>query len=123
MKHLKDLLDLKELARKDKAIYKEYLTTKEWYERMETKFPKSLEPEANNVIENRHDLERSGIFGDLEYQIKEELKIDDEFEHYYYTTDTLTPLDIIRIKLLIRENPNNPYSVPLKEKIQYAENR
>jgi len=116
MKYLKDLLDLKELSRKDSAIYKENLTTKEWYDRYEIEFPKLLEPEKNMVIENRHDLIRSGIFEELEYRIKTELNIENEFEHYYHT-DELTPFDKTRIKLLIREKPKHPYSVPLKEKL------
>lgn len=120
MKHLKDLLDLWELSRKNSAIFKEELTTKEWYERMGIEFPKSLEPEANNVIENRFDLVRSGIFGDLEYIIKKDLKIDDEFE-YYYHKEELDPFDKTTIKSKIRQYPNHPHSVLLKERLDEEE--
>ena len=86
---------------------------------MDLDFPQSLEPEANIVITNKKDLTRSGIFGDLEYIIKKSLKIDDVLENYH-NSEKLTPLDIIHIKNIIRENPNHPYSVLLKEKIYDA---
>jgi len=121
MKHLNDLLDLWETSRKDSAIYKENLTTKEWYEeRMEIEFPKSLETEANDVIENRYNLVRSGIFEEAEHRIKKELKIEDELEQFYYKEE-LTPFDKTRIKMLIREQPNHPYSVLLKERLDEEE--
>lgn len=121
--NLSKIVSLWEISRARRGLLKENLTTKEWYEKMEIEFPEPLEPEANWRIHNRADLERTGIFEDLEYKIKDELKIDDELEYYYHTNEKLTPLDIIRIKLLKRENPNHPYSVLLKEKIQDNENR
>jgi len=116
MKNLNNLLDLWETSRKDSAIYKEELTTKEWFERIEIKFPEALEKEANDVIENRYNLRRTGIFEDLELLIKEQLQIEDVYE-YYYKLDKLEPFDITKIKTLIYENPEHPYSILLKEKI------
>ena len=116
-------LHLWEVSHALTGLKKEYLTTKEWYEKMKIDFPQSLEPEANDVITNRNDLTRSGIVADLEYKIKDALGIDDELEYFYHTTETYTPIETFHINNLIRENPNHPYSVPLKEKIQDYEKK
>lgn len=94
-----------------------YLTTKQWYSRMGIAFPPSLESEANDVIMNRNELERSGLIAEIEYKIKASLKVDDEIENLYYVTDELTPFDVMHAKTLIRENPDHPYSDLLKDKI------
>ena len=119
---IKLLLHLWETSRATRGLTKEYLTIKEWYEKMELEFPKVLELEADMVITNRKDLERTGIFEDIEYNIKRELGIDDELENYYHTTEKLTTTDIWHINNLLRENPNHQYSVLLKEKLQDNEN-
>ena len=114
-------LHLWEVSHALAGLKKEYLTTKEWYEKMEIDFPPSLEPEADDVITNRNDLERSGIVAELEHKIKEALGIDDEMENLYHTTETYTPMETFHINNLIRENPNHPYTFLLKDKIQYNE--
>ncbi len=70
-----------------------------------------------------NDLARSGILADLEYKIKDALGIDDEMENYYHITETYTTIETFHINNLIRENPNHPYSVLLKEKIQDYEKK
>lgn len=119
---IKLLLNLWETSRKLRGIANEYLTIKEWYEKMELEFPQILEPEADRIITNRKDLERTGIFEDIEHNITREIGIEDEIERLCYATE-LTPFDINHAKNLIRENPNHPYSFLIKEKIQYNENR
>jgi len=54
---------------------------------MGIEFSYSLEPEANVVIINRKDLERTGLFEDLEYNIKKELKLYDDLEHAHHNWD------------------------------------
>jgi len=117
---IKLLLNLWEKARKLRGISNEYLTVKEWYEKTELEFPQILEPEADRILTNRKDLERTGIFEDIENNITRELGIEDEIERLCYATE-LTPFDITHAKNLIRENPTNHYSVLLKDKIQYNE--
>ena len=114
-------LHLWEISHEYAGLKTVYRTTKEWYKKMEIDFPQSLGPEADDVITNRNDLERSGIVAELEHKIKEALGIDDEMENLYHTTDKLTKIGRFHIQNLIRENPNHPYSVLLKDKIQYNE--
>ena len=110
-------LDLWEVSHALAGLKKEYLTTKEWYGRMNIDFPQSLEPEANDVITNRKDLERSGIIAELEHKINKALRTDDEMESLYHSTEAFNALDKFHIQNLIRENPSHPYADLLKGKI------
>lgn len=121
MKYLEKLVNLWELSRTS-ALRKEYLTTKEWYERMEIDFPQSLEQEANMVITNRKDLVRSGIFGDLEYELKGSLKIDDELEHAYHNWNDLDSYEKTEVHhrlLTHRDLKNHPYYISIMENIKH----
>lgn len=122
---IKHILKLKEISLTYRGLSNKYMTVKEWFEEVGLRFPplnSDLEKDADIVITNRKDLERTGIFEDLEYELKKELRIDDELEYYYYTDDKLDSFDITRIKSLIREYPNHSKSVLLKEKLQDIEN-
>jgi len=91
---------------------------------MQLPFPQKLEPEANTLIHTRNDLERSGILADVEYHIKRELRISDEIEEICHTpTEELTTTDVWHMKNLLRENPDHPYAILLKEKIDEVEPR
>lgn len=110
-------LHLWEVSHEHAGLKKMYLTTEEWYDKMEIDFPPSLEPEANDVITNRNDLARCGILADLEHRIARELGIEDELERLCYTTE-LTPFDIMHAKNLIRENASHPHAILLEDKIK-----
>jgi len=123
MKYLTYLLDLWEISRpKTKKVRELYLTTKEWYNKYEIEFPKSLESETNLVIETLVDLERTGIFEVLDLEIKEGLKIQDELEDSYHNWDKLNNFEKNKINIKLKTDDkkyikNHPYYILMLEKV------
>lgn len=97
------------------------LAVKEWFHELDLPFPSELESVSDEVITNRKDLERTGIFEALDLKIKESLGIEDELEKAYHNWDSLDILEKAHIKILINTkavSKKHPYYILLKENIE-----
>lgn len=124
---LKILTDLWEISR-TKELRNKYWTVKEWYAsinhmlypEVRERARRELEPDYNMVIENRNDLDRTGIFEDLEYSIKKALKIDDMIESAYHNWDDLNRWERIEVtsKINSEEGWNHRYAQLIRERLK-----
>lgn len=115
------LIYLWEISRKYKGLKNKYLTIKQWFTKVHIPFPHVLESFSDEVITNRQDFERTGIFEALDLKIKESLGIEDELEKAYHNWDSLDILEKAHIKILINTkvvSKKHPYYILLKENIE-----